>query len=226
MTPRPPCLALHRLLAAALLLLVVLGVASTARAQAPTCSGLTLRTKIRSSPKTLAPGTRVSVGLTVKNTGVKAKSAGAKAVSGVTVRVSSSVLADWKATGLAAKSSQIDGDSVYWLDQTLKPGQVRRYKAHARICAAAVGSPVVVEAAVYRLNATTGDVLCSTGATPMNVGRLGRAGPGRAGQGTKAILVSFDLNANPLLAVYHCEPQGKDAQGQPGAPLPRADPGA
>ena len=55
----------------------------------------------------------------------------------------------------------------------------RRMLGSAR--AVAVGSPVVVEAAVYRLNATTGDVLCSTGATPMNVGRLGRARQGRAG---------------------------------------------
>ena len=146
-------------LRAALALLVVTGLASTVSAQTPpVCSGLTLRSKVRSSPKTLAPGTKVTVGLTVKNVG-------ATALSGVSVGVGSPVLAAWQAQG----GVRVEGGSVYWLSQTLKPGQKRRYKARARVCAGlAPGSEADVNAALYRLNAT-GGVLCSSGATAMDV---------------------------------------------------------
>jgi len=148
-----------------LLLLTITGLASTAEAQAPVCSGLTLRSKVRTSPKTLVPGTKVFVGLAVKNVG-------ATALSGVNVGVSSSVLAAWKAQG---PSKTVEGGSVYWLGQTLKPGQTRRYKARARVCAGvAPGSKADVNAAVYRLNAT-GGALCYTGATAMDVRGLDRA---------------------------------------------------
>ena len=151
---------LMRPLRAALALLVVTGLASTVSAQeAPVCSGLTLRSKVRSSPKTLAPGTKVTVGLTVKNVG-------ATALSGVNVGVSSPVLAAWKAQGAGVR---MEDGSVYWLGQTLKPGKTRRYKARARVCAGlAPGSEADVNAALYRLNAT-GGVLCSSGATAMDV---------------------------------------------------------
>ncbi len=160
---------LMRSLVVVVLLLTITGLASTAEAQAPVCSGLTLRSKVRTSPKTLVPGTKVFVGLAVKNVG-------ATALSGVNVGVSSSVLAAWKAQG---PSKTVEGGSVYWLSQTLKPGQTRRYKARARVCAAAApGSKADVNAAVYRLNAT-GGVLCYNDATAMDVRGLDRArGPG------------------------------------------------
>ncbi len=146
-----------------LLLLTITGLASTAGAQVPVCSGLTLRSKVRSSPKTLLPGTKVFVGLAVKNVG-------ATALNGVDVGVTSSVLAAWKAQG---PGKRLENGSVYWLSQMLKPGQTRRYKARARICAgAAPGSAAVIEAAVYRLNAT-GGVLCYSGATAMDVRGVG-----------------------------------------------------
>ena len=110
------------------------------------------------------------MGLTVKNVG-------ATALSGVNVGVSSSVLAAWKAQGPGVR---VEGGSVYWLSQKLKPGQKRRYKARARVCAGlAPGSEADVNAALYRLNAT-GGVLCSSGATAMDVRGLdwGLCGPG------------------------------------------------
>ena len=139
-------------------LLLVAGLASTAKAQAlPACAELVLRSKAQTSPKKLTNGAKVSVGVTVKNVG-------ATALSGINVGVTSPVLAGWK-----AKGGQIEGGSVYWLSQTLKPKQEHRYIYEAWICAGvAVGSPAVVSVAVYRLDAT-GNVVCLSGATPINV---------------------------------------------------------
>ena len=152
---------LRPLLLAAELLLLVAGLASTAnsaKAQAlPACAELVLRSKAQTSPKKLTNGAKVSVGLKVKNVG-------ATALSGINIGVTSPVLAGWK-----AKGGQIEGGSVYWLSQTLKSKQEHRYMYEAQICAGvAVGSPAVVSVAVYRLDAT-GNVVCLSGATPINV---------------------------------------------------------
>ena len=121
------------LAAALLLLLLIAGLASTTKAQTPACGELTLRSKVQSRPKMLIPGTKVSMVITVKNTG-------ATGLRGINVGVTSPVLAGWK-----AKWGQIEGGSVYWLSQTLKPGQEHQYKYRARICTGwAAGSPAVV----------------------------------------------------------------------------------
>ena len=216
MARRTPCLLLRGRSLLSLLLVIILTASTTAAAQGsvPACSELTLRSKVRSSPRTLAPGTKVSVRLTVKN-------AGATAVSGVTVRMSSSVLVGWKATGPTV-SRRIDGASVYWLGQELKPRQTRKYKAHARICAAAVGFPVVVQGAAYRLKATTGDVLCSNGATPLNVGQLDWSDEEGQERVATTILVSFhDLDPPTSMQTIFTSPSWRASKASL-APLCRA----
>jgi len=109
------------------------------------------------------------------------KNVGPTALGGVDVGLISSVLAGWKASGGGrAANRRIEGSSIYWLNQKLKPGQTRRYETSARVCAAATaGSSAIVEAAVYRLNATTGGVACFSGATAMDVSRLDRVKGGK-----------------------------------------------
>ena len=229
MVHRTPCRFLLRwpFLTAAPLLLVLLaiGIASPAAAQsAPACSEVALSSKAHSRLKALAPGTKVFVKVKVRN-------AGATAVSGVNMRVGSSVLGGWKAMGGGPRAfRQIEGGDMYWLDQKLKPGQSRRYKARARVCAgAAPGSPAIVEAAIYRLNAT-GGVLCYSGATLMNVSlgnrglRGGRKGVIDDADGSEGMLTPSQYIQQR--AANHCQALAGCIQTQPSARLPRAAAGA
>jgi hypothetical protein len=193
---------IHLLLRPLAALIVAIVITSTAVAQGsstPVCSRLALRIKPHISLQTLSTGIKVSVGVKVKNVGIKT-------VKGINVRVSSSVLGGWRAMGgdlsgdgkvkvsdpsvattgwkaMGAKpatSRRTEAGVVYWLDQKLLPGQTRKYKAHARVCAgAAPGAQTLVEAAVYRLNNATVGVQCWNRAAPMNVGLSEGSGVGK-----------------------------------------------
>lgn len=148
--------AVARLLAG-LLLLAALG--ATQGQILSACPGVTVQAK--TSRRTVVPGSLVRLVVAVKNTGTEA-------VSGLGVRVSSTVASAWKAkTGHV--TPRIEGTNVDWLGQALAPGKGRRYRVQARVCAGITpGLQTLAQVAVYRLNAT-GGVACLSSAPRITV---------------------------------------------------------
>ena len=113
-----------------MLALLAAVIASTAHAswvvhdgQSGTCSGL--MTKAKSSRHTLVPGAPVKITVTVKN-------AGGTTLDGVGVRLSSSVVGDWKAKKAGAT---VEGGLVLWSNYQLGPRKRLTFRVRGRACA-------------------------------------------------------------------------------------------
>lgn len=142
-------------------LLVLVAAALAATAQDP-CPGLVVKAK--GSRRTLVSGAPVAVTVTIKNTG-------STTMDGVGVRLSSSVVGDWK-TSAAKKTGStvaIEGGLVLWSNYRLGPRKRLIFRARGRACAGLeAGTETLAEASVFRADADN-DVICQTDINTLQV---------------------------------------------------------
>lgn len=138
-----------------LLLLLALTLTATTGAQGPIpeCPDLAVQAVL--SKGKVSSGVKVILTVNVVNTG-------AAALDGVNVGLTSPLVANWQ-TPLKDKVPFVKaGNSVYWLDQDLRPGKREAFQAKAWVCSGVEeGWQPLAAAMVYRLNAT-GGVACMT----------------------------------------------------------------
>ena len=150
-----------------LALALALALAAIAYAQGliPTCPRLAVQ--VISSKGKVSQGDKALLTVNVLHTG-------AAALDGVNVGLSSSLVASWRSS-LKQESALVFGNSVYSLDQDLRPGKRESYQIKARMCSdAELGPQLIASAMVYRLNAT-GGVACMTIVDSNSVSPVGRS---------------------------------------------------
>lgn len=142
-------------------LFVLVAAALVAAAQDP-CPGLWVKAK--SSRRALVSGGPITITVTLKNTG-------ATTMDDVGLRLSSSVVGDWKASAAkkGAASVAVEGGVVVWSNYRLGPKKRLTFRARGRACAGLEpGTETLVEASAFQVNA--GDnVVCATSASPLMV---------------------------------------------------------
>ena len=142
-----------------LLVLVAAAVAATAEGS---CPGLMVKAK--SSRRALVSGAPVKVAVTVKNTG-------STTMAGVGVRLSSSVVGDWKTSAAkkAGTNMTVEGGLVLWSNYHLGPRKRLTFRARGRACAGLeAGEATLVEASVFQAD-TDDNVICETNISPLTV---------------------------------------------------------
>ena len=176
-----------------LLVLVAAAVAATAQGS---CPGLLVKAK--SSRRALVSGAPVKVTVTVKNTG-------STTMAGVGVRLSSSVVGDWKTSAAkkAGTNMAIEGGLVLWSNYHLGPRKRLTFRARGRACASLeAGEATLVEASVFQAD-TDDNVICETNISPLTVRPVTwqkiNARRRLDGGGQQAIVVAELLNFPPVL---------------------------